>query len=189
MSFNKFFTFCCYLLMSLTFSSCNDGGELVQTWSYDESLLNQMESKWNNQNLLNYSFEYSISDVIPDAVIGIVTIKEGASSVELTINGLSSGDEGYEAELNRYLEKNIKISFNSINEIYSYVKYVVDKRKQEYKSKKLIHYILNINYDSENPVPSLIDETLFYKEDLTEDLINGNWNGELNFKIYNFSID
>ena len=189
MSFNKIFTFCCYLLMSLTFSSCNDEGELVQTWSYDESLLNQMESEWNNQNLLNYSFEYSISDVIPDAVIGIVTIKEGASSVELTINGLSSGDEGYETELNRYLEKKIKISFNSINEIYSYVKYVVDKRKQECKSKKLIHYILNIDYDNENYVPLLIDETLFYKEDLTEELIYGNWNGELNFKIYNFSID
>ena len=92
MSFNKFFTFCCYLLMSLTFSSCNDEGEQIQSWYYDESLLNQMESEWNNQNLLNYSFEYSISDVIPDAVIGIVTIKEGASSVELTINGLSSGD-------------------------------------------------------------------------------------------------
>ncbi len=189
MSFNKFFTFCCYLLMSLTFSSCNHEGEQIQSWYYDESLLNQMESEWNNQNLLNYSFEYSISAVIPDTIIGIVTIKQGVSSLELTINGLTSSDEGYEAELNRYLEKNIKISFNSINEIYSYVKSVVDNRKQEYKSKKLIHYILNINYDSENPVPSLIDETLFYKEDLTEDLIYGNWNGELNLKIYNFSID
>ena len=54
MSFNKFFIFCCYFFMLLSFSSCNDGGELVQTWSYDESLLNQMESEWNNQNLLNY---------------------------------------------------------------------------------------------------------------------------------------
>mgnify|MGYP003301442944 CR=1 FL=1 len=67
--------------------------------------------------------------------------------------------------------------------------HVVHGESQELLSDIIETYILNIDYDSENPVPYLIDETLFYKEDLTEDFINGNWNGELNFKIYNFSID
>lgn len=187
MKFNAF-TFLGCLLMTSIFSSCNFKGELVQTWSYDEVLFNQMGEKWNNRNLLNYSFEYSVSDIIPNAVTGIVTVSDGVGSVELTINGLTFGDEGYEEELTRYAERNIKIKFNSINEIYSYIKSVVNNRNQEYESKKLIHYDLNIVYDNENFVPSFIEETLSYKDDFADEFVVGDWDGSLYLKIKNFSL-
>ena len=187
MKFNAFAFLGCFLMTSI-FSSCNFKGEPVQTWSYDEVLFNQMGEKWNNRNLLNYSFEYSISDVIPNAVTGIVTVSDGVGFVELNINGLTFGDEGYEEELTRYAERNIKINFNSINEIYSYIKSVVNNRKQEYESKKLIHYDLNIVYDNENFVPSFIEETLSYKDDFADEFVVGDWDGSLYLKIKNFSL-
>lgn len=174
--------------MSFVFFSCRDE-VCVQSWSYDEVLFNQMESEWKDKDLKNYSFKYSVSDVIPDAITGVVTVINGTGSVELTVNSLNFGDEGYDEELNEYAERNIKIKFTSINEIYSYVKSVVSNRKQEYESKNLIDYVLKITYDSGNSVPSLIDETLFYKDDLTNESENGLWNGELYIKIEDFSLD
>jgi hypothetical protein len=174
--------------MMVIFSSCDYETKIVQSWSCDEVLLNQMEAKWNNQKLSNYCFEYSISDVMPDAISGIVTVTDGFGSVELIINGLNSSDDGYEEELKNYAERKIQIDFKSINEIYSYVKFVINNRKQEYESENLIHYVLNIDYDSEISIPSLINETLFYKDDLTAELVVGKSNGELKIKIYNFSI-
>lgn len=141
------------LLLLLLFSSCNDEVKLIQTWTYDEALFNQMEAEWNDKKFDNYSFKYSVSDVIPDAVTGIVTVTDGTGSVELSVNGLNSDDEGYEEELNRYAKRNIRIA-----------------------------------YDNDNPVPSLIEETLFYKDDFIDENKNGIWDGELYIKIEDFFI-
>ena len=176
------------LLLLLLSSSCNDEVKLIQTWTFDEALFNQMETEWNDKKFDNYSFKYSVSDVISDAVTGIVTVTDGTGSVELSVNGLNSDDEGYEEELNRYAKRNIRIAFTSVDELYSYIKSVVYKRLQDYESKVIIIYDLKIAYDNDNPVPSLIEETLFYKDDFIDENKNGIWDGELYIKIEDFCI-
>lgn len=187
MSLNKLFIFLGCLLL-LAFLSCKIDKEMVQSWSFNETQFNQMENNWKEKNLLNYSFKYSVSDIIPDAITGVVTVTDGKSSVNLTINGLTSDDEGFEEELQRYAKRDSKIEFNSIDEIYSYVKSVLNNRKQNFESKNIITYKLSINYDNENSIPLLIEETVSTEQDFNNELLVGDWNEELNIKITNFTI-
>ena len=61
------------LLLLLLSSSCNDEVKLIQTWTYDEALFNQMEAEWNDKQFDNYSFKYSVSDVISGAGTLVLT--------------------------------------------------------------------------------------------------------------------
>ena len=62
----------------------------------------------------NYVFEYAISDICPNSIEGKVKVIDGAGTVELTLNGLKPGDEGYDSELKHYSKR--KIEFKTIDE-------------------------------------------------------------------------
>lgn len=66
-----------------------------------------MYQNWKIANHKNYEFEYSISDVIPDSIIGKVTVLNGQGDVQLTVNDLTPSDNDYNAELKRYSKRQI----------------------------------------------------------------------------------
>jgi hypothetical protein len=141
-----------------------------------------MSEAWNNQNLQNYEFEYSISQVNPDSIKGNVTVTDGTGTLILTVDNLLPEDEGYKDSFDFYSSKG-KIEFKTINEIYEYMEEIVSERKNDFNNKKLSYYRLNIQYDENNFIPALIDEDLTLSKNQKKEIEQGSWDGSLYIKI------
>ena len=156
---------CIIFLLCLNISgfiSCDLNGKTDRTWSFDEDSFNRMSEAWNNQNLQNYEFEYTISQFIPDSIKGKVTVTDGTGTLILTVDNLLPEDEGYKDSFDFYSSKG-KIEFKTINEIYEYIEEIVSERKNDFNNKKLSYYRLNIQYDENNFIPKLINEELTFQ--------------------------
>ena len=164
------------------FISCDLNGKTDRTWSFDEDTFNRMSEAWNNQNLQNYEFEYSISQVNPDSIKGNVTVTDGTGTLILTVDNLLPEDEGYKDSFDFYSSKG-KIEFKTINEIYEYMEEIVSERKNDFNNKKLSYYRLNIQYDENNFIPALIDEDLTLSKNQKKEIEQGSWDGSLYIKI------
>lgn len=176
---------CIIFLFCLTLSgfiSCDLNGKTDRTWSFDEDTFNRMSEAWNNQNLQNYEFEYTISQLIPDSIKGNVTITDGTGTLILTVDNLLPEDEGYKDSFDFYSSKG-KIEFKTINEIYEYMEEIVSERKNDFNNKKLSYYRLNIQYDENNFIPALIDEDLTLSKNQKKEIEQGSWDGSLYIKI------
>lgn len=164
------------------FISCDLNSKTDRTWSFDEDTFNRMSEAWNNQNLQNYEFEYTISQLIPDSIKGNVTVTDGTGTLILTVDNLLPEDEGYKDSFDFYSSKG-KIEFKTINEIYEYVEEIVSERKNDFNNKKLSYYRLNIQYDENNFIPKLINEELTFSKKKDKKTVEGLWDGAFNLKI------
>ena len=176
---------CIIFLLCLNISgfiSCDLNGKTDRTWSFDEDSFNRMSEAWNNQNLQNYEFEYTISQFIPDSIKGKVTVTDGTGTLILTVDNLLPEDEGYKDSFDFYSSKG-KIEFKTINEIYEYIEEIVSERKNDFNNKKLSYYRLNIQYDENNFIPALIDEDLTLSKNQKKEIEQGSWDGSLYIKI------
>ena len=176
---------CIIFLLCLNISgfiSCDLNGKTDRTWSFDEDSFNRMSEAWNNQNLQNYEFEYTISQFIPDSIKGKVTVTDGTGTLILTVDNLLPEDEGYKDSFDFYSSKG-KIEFKTINEIYEYIEEIVSERKNDFNNKKLSYYRLNIQYDENNFIPKLINEELTFSKKKDKKTAEGLWDGAFNLKI------
>ena len=183
MSFINFFLTVFSILMIFGISSCSIHSEINQFWSFDDILFNTMRQRWKDADMKNYVFEYAISDICPNSIEGKVKVIDGAGTVELTLNGLKPGDEGYDSELKHYSKR--KIEFKTIDEIYDFIKITVETRRISYEKKRLLTYKLDIKYDEQNFIPLLVYENLSAFEQIDESP-NGSWDGSLYIKITKF---
>ncbi len=174
-----------FAIMSFGFLSCSS--EANQHWTFDDEQFNYMNQKWKDAEIKNYTFEYSISDVTPDSVIGNMTVSDGAGSGELFLCGLKPCDENYSSELERYSDT--KIEFKTIDELYDFIKTTVKSRKISYDNKELTIYSLEIDYDEQNFIPLRINESLVYSERTNKEISEGFWDGSLDIKITNFQVN
>lgn len=174
-----------FAIMSFGFLSCS--GEVNQHWTFDDERFNYMNQKWKDAKIENYTFEYSISDVTPDSVIGNMTVSDGTGSGELILCGLKPSDENYSSESERYSGR--EIEFKTIDELYDFIKTTVKSRKISYDNKELTIYSLEIDYDEQNFIPLRINESLFYSKRANKEISEGVWNGSLDIKITNFQIN
>ena len=165
------------------FISCDLNGKTDRTWAFDEDTFSRMSEAWNNQNLQNYEFEYSISQVNPDSIKGNVTVTGGTGSVIMTIDNLLPEDEGYDDAFEFYSSKGRKIEFKTINEIYNYIEEIISERKNDFNNKKLSYYNLNIKYDEINFIPKLINEELTFSGKKNKKTAEGLWDGAFNLKV------
>lgn len=167
------------------FSSCtnnNSGDNDEKAYYFDEQSLLEAKSKWNLSGLKNYSFNYSISDVEPNSIIGQVNVIDGIGNVELSVNGLTTNDEIFNAECLRYEKLGRAIKFTTIDEIFDFIEKLVKKRKFQLETNKLSYYEMNIIYN-EKCIPISISETILA---LTPSEVDGDSNGEFYMQISNF---
>jgi len=185
MTYTKFIIFFCSVIFCWGILSCSIDSKINQTWTFDDVLFDEMSQNWEKAAINNYEFEYSISDVIPDSIIGNVTVINGIGTVELTLSGLKSGDKDYDSELEHYSKR--KIAFKTIDELYDFIKQTLETRKTSYENEELLTYKLNISYDKQTFIPLSINEDFFYSEQSNKENSDGLWDGALDIEINKFT--
>ena len=72
------------LLLCMFSFSCQFQKQQKETVSFDNKTFLQKLESWNAAGIKNYSFSYSFRTVVPEEVIGNVTVKDGKGSVSFS---------------------------------------------------------------------------------------------------------
>lgn len=181
-----FYIFSSFVIL-LIFTSCKMEPE--SQYIFDKATFDAQKAKWERADLQNYSFEYSISPIIPNYVCGLVSVKDGVGTVKLILRGLDEGSDGYNHEIN-YLEElyGFTIRLDTINKVFDLIQTRARLEKKRFDSGELSYYSMKVNYDESYGFPTYADETTTIKGLEYEPGLIIEKPGELRLKLKNFKI-
>ncbi len=177
---------CMVTVMPLLFFSCKDKYEMPHTPGVyvDKESLNNSETLWNNSDIKNYSYTYTLKSYPPFDVVADVTVTDGEVSFIL---------KEYNEKIGEDITDNDKIHFENsidskenlkIENIYICINDSIEFAFDSYNQKKDCYYAnFTFNFIAEAPFISYCKREIMI---MLEDL-DGN-SGYKEIKIENFEI-
>lgn len=182
---NIFLCCCCFLIFF--FNSCVLDNKPDRFFEFDENGFVEKKQKWHEAFVKDYSFKFSVSDTMPNRVIGYCVSNNGTYSAEIIIHGADNSEEEYNQQLLRYESiYGVSVELEKIEDVFAFVETRVNFMKNQYMNSNIISYEIIIDYDEEYGFPVNIKEKIKKNETKKENGLVGDSVGNINLKVFQF---